>query len=81
MTSTLRDPAVRSGLRLLGRTLLQYRRESMFSVASALLWMTVVVLTPYLTKLVIDRAIEGGLGSRGRGVKHETGDPRRLSGQ
>lgn len=59
MTTTLRDPAVRAGLRLLGRTLLQYRRESVFSVASALLWMTVVVLTPYLTKLVIDRAIEG----------------------
>jgi len=59
VTTTLRDPAVRSGLRLLGRTLLQYRRESMFSVASALLWMTVVVLTPYLTKLVIDRAIDG----------------------
>ena len=59
MTTTLRDPAVRSGLRLLGRTLLQYRRDSMFSIASALLWMTLVVLTPYLTKLVIDRAIEG----------------------
>lgn len=59
MTTTLRDPSVRSGLRLLGGTLLQYRRESIFSVASALLWMTMVVATPYLTKLVIDRAIDG----------------------
>jgi ATP-binding cassette subfamily B protein len=59
VTATLRDPAVRSGLGLLGRTLWQYRRQSVYSIGSALLWMTVVVLTPYLTKLVIDRAIEG----------------------
>lgn len=59
MSTSLRDPAVRAGLRLLGRTLLRYRRESILSIASALLWMVLVVITPYLTKLVVDRAING----------------------
>ncbi|NIA26237.1 MAG: ATP-binding cassette domain-containing protein [Gammaproteobacteria bacterium] len=59
MSSTLRDPTVRTGLSLLGRTLLRYRKASALSIGSALLWMSMVALVPYLTKLVVDRAIDG----------------------
>ncbi|GBD84276.1 putative multidrug export ATP-binding/permease protein [bacterium BMS3Abin02] len=59
MSSTLRDPAVKTGLSLLGRTLLQYRKASALSIGSALLWMSMVAVVPYLTKLVVDRVIEG----------------------
>ncbi len=57
--SALTDPTVRAGLRLLGRTLLRYRKASALSIVSALLWMAMVATVPYLTKVVIDRAIEG----------------------
>ncbi len=53
----LGDPDSRRGMRLLGRTLLSYRRESTLAILSALLWMVLVVVGPYLEKLVIDRAI------------------------
>lgn len=53
------DPQIREGLRLLRRTLLSHRRTSLLSTASALLWMSLVVATPYLVKLVIDGAIQG----------------------
>ena len=53
----LGDPESRQGMRLLGRTLLQYRRESTLAILSALVWMVLVVVGPYLEKLVIDRAI------------------------
>ena len=53
------DPATRSGLRLLIGTLGQYRREAILSTMAALLWMVMVVIGPYLTKLTIDRAIAG----------------------
>jgi ATP-binding cassette, subfamily B, bacterial len=53
----LGDPESRHGMRLLGRTLLRYRRESTLAILSALLWMVLVVIGPYLEKLVIDRAI------------------------
>ena len=56
---TLRDPTVKAGLGLLGRTLLRYRKASILSIGSALLWMSMVVLVPYLTKLVVDSAIDG----------------------
>jgi ATP-binding cassette subfamily B protein len=56
---TLRDPAVRVGMGLLGRTLLRYRKASALSIGSALLWMSMVAAVPYLTKLVVDRAIDG----------------------
>jgi ATP-binding cassette subfamily B protein len=59
VSPALRDPAVRTGLRLLGRTLLRYRKASALSIASALLWMSMVALVPYLTKVVVDRAIDG----------------------
>jgi ATP-binding cassette subfamily B protein len=56
---TLRDPSVKAGMGLLGRTLLRYRKASALSIGSALLWMSMVALVPYLTKLVVDRAIDG----------------------
>ncbi|NOY57110.1 MAG: ABC transporter ATP-binding protein [Actinobacteria bacterium] len=59
MSSTLRDPTVKAGLSLLGRTLLRYRKASALSIGSALLWMSMVALVPYLTKLVVDRGIDG----------------------
>ncbi len=59
MSTTLRDPAVKAGMGLLGRTLLRYRKASALSIGSALLWMSMVVLVPYLTKLVVDDAIGG----------------------
>ena len=55
----LRSPEVRFGLRLLSRTLLGYRRVSMFAMIGALIWMVFVVAVPYLVGLVIDRAITG----------------------
>lgn len=59
MSTTLRDPEVKAGMGLLGRTLLRYRKASALSIGSALLWMSMVVLVPYLTKLVVDDAIGG----------------------
>jgi ATP-binding cassette, subfamily B, bacterial len=60
MSSTLRDPAVKAGFRLIGRTLLRYRKASALAIGSALIWMAMVALVPFLTKVIIDRAIEGG---------------------
>lgn len=57
--TTLRDPAVKRGFRLLGRTIVRYKKASALSIGSALVWMSMVATVPYLTKLVIDRAIEG----------------------
>ncbi|MGH9167298.1 MAG: ABC transporter ATP-binding protein [Acidimicrobiia bacterium] len=53
------DPEIRAGLGLLRGTLGRYRRASFYSTASALLWMSLVVIMPYLVKLAVDRAIEG----------------------
>jgi ATP-binding cassette subfamily B protein len=53
----LRDPQVRSGLGLLGRTLLSYRADSVRSIGGALLWMVFVVAIPYIIKLIFDDAI------------------------
>ncbi|MBT8212049.1 MAG: ABC transporter ATP-binding protein/permease, partial [Acidimicrobiia bacterium] len=55
----LRSPEVRTGLRLLGRTLLGYRADSVRSILGALLWMSMVVAVPYLVKVTIDRAVDG----------------------
>ncbi len=51
---------MRSGLGLLFRTLLGYRRDSMLSIAGALLWMVFVLAIPYIIKIIIDEAIVGG---------------------
>lgn len=48
------DPATRRGIRLLSRTLLQYRRESVLSIVFALVWMALVVAIPLITARVID---------------------------
>lgn len=59
MTTGLRDPSVRSGVRLLGRTLLRYRGDAILALLGALLWMVFLVAVPYLVKVVIDDAIIG----------------------
>ncbi len=56
----LRSPQVRSGLGLLGRTLLQYRADSLRSIAGALVWMGLVVAIPYIIAVIIDDAIREG---------------------
>ena len=53
----LRSPEVRSGLGLLGKTLLQYRADSVRSILGALLWMALVVAIPYVVARIIDDAI------------------------
>ena len=53
------DPSTRRGFRMLFSVLAGYRREAMLSTISALLWMVMVVVGPYLTKITIDRAILG----------------------
>ncbi len=53
------DPGTRRGIRLLFSLLASYRREAILSTLSALVWMVMVIIGPYLTKVVIDRAIEG----------------------
>jgi len=60
MSTGLRSPEVRSGLRLIGRTLLGYRRVSAFAIAGALLWMAALVAIPYLIGSIIDDAISAG---------------------
>ncbi len=60
MPSGLRSPEVRSGLTLIGRTLLGYRTVSAFAIAGALLWMAALVTIPYLVGTVIDNAISAG---------------------
>ena len=64
MATGLRSPEVRSGLRLIGRTLLGYPRVAALAIAGALIWMASVVTVPYLVALVIDDAIEAGDRSR-----------------
>ena len=53
----LRGPELRDGLRLLFRTLLRYRKDSVRSILGALLWMALVVTIPYLVKVTIDSGI------------------------
>ena len=60
MSTGLRSPEVRSGLGLIGRTLLGYRKVSAFAIAGALLWMAALVAIPYLIGSVIDDAISAG---------------------
>ena len=57
MSTGLRSPEVRSGLRLIWRTLAGYRLVSAFAIAGALLWMISLVSIPYLVGSVIDDAI------------------------
>ncbi len=56
----LNDPAARRGLALMFGLFKNYRRDAGLSIASALVWMAVVVVVPYVEKIVIDRAISGG---------------------
>lgn len=58
----LRDPVVKTGIRLLLTTAARYQRLTVLSVAFALLWMAFVVLVPYLTKVIIDRSIQANNG-------------------
>jgi ATP-binding cassette, subfamily B, bacterial len=56
----MRSPEVRTGLRLLLRTLGRYRGDSMRAIGGALVWMAMVVAIPYMVKVLIDRGITGG---------------------
>lgn len=56
----LNDPAARRGLALMFGLFKNYRVDAGLSIASALVWMVVVITVPYVEKLVIDRAIDGG---------------------
>jgi ATP-binding cassette subfamily B protein len=47
-------------MRLILRTLGRYRRDAWLSVVSALAWMVLIVIGPYLQKVVIDQAITSG---------------------
>ena len=64
MSTGLRSPEVRSGLRLIGQTLLGYRRVSVLAIAGALLWMAALVAIPFLVGTIIDDALAGGDRSR-----------------
>jgi ATP-binding cassette subfamily B protein len=59
----LLDPTLRPGFRLIGGTLLGYRREAALAITGALIWMATVVSIPILTRAVIDRSILEGRGS------------------
>lgn len=52
-----RDEATRRGVRLLLKTLVTYRRETMLSIGGAVLWMSLVVIVPLITASVFDDAI------------------------
>ncbi len=60
MAAGLRSREVRTGLRLIARTIVVYRRIAWVTVSGAVLWMAAVVTIPYLTRVVIDRAITPG---------------------
>jgi ATP-binding cassette subfamily B protein len=51
---------VGAGLRLLARTLKNYRRDLILAIALALLWMAALVAAPYVSRLVIDEALIAG---------------------
>ncbi len=52
--------AIGLGLRFIGRVVRRYRTELVLSILAALLWMAMVIVGPYLTKLVVDDAIIAG---------------------
>ena len=56
-TNGWRDENTRRGIRLLLRTLLRYRRETILSIGGAVLWMMLVVAVPLITASVFDDAI------------------------
>jgi ATP-binding cassette subfamily B protein len=63
MDGGMRSEPVRVGLRLMARTLLGYRGETVRSIAGALLWMATIVVIPILVSravdsVVVDRALE-----------------------
>lgn len=53
----LRAPEVRSGLLLIVKAIVAYRRVALVTIMGALLWMAAVIAVPYVTRVVIDRAI------------------------
>lgn len=55
-----RSPAIRSGLKLIARTITSYRNVAVITLLGALVWMVGVVSVPYITRIVIDRAITEG---------------------
>ena len=54
-TATTHD--LRAGITLMTRTLGQYRRLTVLSIAGALLWMAMTVAVPFINKTVIDESI------------------------
>lgn len=56
---SLRSESVRTGLRLLARTLLGYRPEAIRSIAGALLWMATIVVVPLLVSNAVDSVAVG----------------------
>jgi len=57
MTSGMQEGEARSGLRLLTRTLARYRRNLLFAVSGALIWMVARIAIPYLIGVVVDEGI------------------------
>jgi ATP-binding cassette subfamily B protein len=56
----VRRDDIRTGIRLLGSTIRGVRRDLVFSIGGALLWMLMLVAVPYLVGRVIDEAIQPG---------------------
>ena len=56
----LRSPEVRDGLTLLVKTVLNYTRDSAFSIVGALVWMATVVAIPAIISTIIDDALGTG---------------------
>ncbi len=59
MSRGMRSEPVRVGLRLMARTLLGYRAETVRSVAGALLWMATIVVIPVLVSRAVDSVVIG----------------------
>lgn len=57
MDSGLRSEPVRVGLRLMGRTLLGYRPETVRSIAGAVVWMATIVVIPLLVSRSVDAVV------------------------
>ncbi|HSG78502.1 MAG TPA: ABC transporter ATP-binding protein [Acidimicrobiia bacterium] len=54
------DEDARAGLRLLAESARLHRRDLALSIVGALIWMTMIISVPYLSRLVIDDAILAG---------------------
>ena len=56
----MRSEPVRVGLRLMARTLVGYRGETVRSIAGALLWMATIVVIPILVSRAVDSVVVAG---------------------